>query len=53
MLSVGFPILDEAMDVAQSTPQWEHYHVDAIYLLPGLGMKKKAKSLWYTELDLY
>ncbi len=33
-LSVGFSIQEEAVDVARSTPQGAHYHVDVIYLLP-------------------
>ncbi len=33
-LLVGFSIHDEAMDVAQPTPQGAHYHTDVIYLLP-------------------
>ncbi len=32
-LSVGFSILDEAVDVARSTPQKTHYHADFITLL--------------------
>ncbi len=30
-LSVGFPIQDDAMDVARSAPQGAHCHVDVIY----------------------
>ncbi len=44
-LPVGFSFQDEAMDVARSAPQWTHYHADVIYLLPYLGIKKRARAL--------
>ncbi len=34
ILSVGFFIQGEAMNVARSAPQRAHYRVDVIYLLP-------------------
>ncbi len=51
--SVGFSIQDEAMDVARSAPQGAHHHVDVIYLLPELGIKKGARALWYSKLSLH
>ncbi len=38
-LLVEFSIQNEAMDIVRSAPQWAHYHVDVIYLLPSLGTK--------------
>ncbi len=37
------------MDVARSAPQGAHYHADAIYLLPKMGIKKGASAFWYSE----
>ncbi len=47
--SVGFSILDEAIDVARTAPQGVHYHTDDTYVLPKLGIKKGAWGLWYLE----
>ncbi len=33
-LTVGFSILDEAIDVARTAPQGVHYHTDDTYVLP-------------------
>ncbi len=44
--SVGFPIQDEAMDVAQSAPQGAQYHVGDVLLLIGLLMCKFVKATW-------
>ncbi len=33
-LSVGFPILDETMDVSRSAPEGAHNHADVVHLLP-------------------
>ncbi len=41
------------MDVARSAPQGAHYHADDIYLFPQLGIKKGARTLWYSELSLH
>ncbi len=41
------------MDDARSAPQGAHYHADVIYLLPYLGIKKRSKALWYSELSLH
>ncbi len=40
------------MDVARSAPQGAHYyHADVIYLLPSLGIKKRARALWYSYIN--
>ncbi len=52
-LSVGFSIQDAAMDIDRSAAQGDHYHVDVIYLLPYLGIKKGARALWYSKLSLH
>ncbi len=41
------------MDVARFAQQRAHYHAGAIYLLPKLRIKKVARSVWYSGLDLH
>ncbi len=59
--SVGFSIQDEAMEVAWSTPQGAHYHVDVkvddALLLMGLLVCKLVKAIlvlasrWYIQFS--
>ncbi len=51
--SVGMFIQDEAVDVVRSAPQRAHYHVDVIYLLSKLGLKKEAIGLRYPGLGYH
>ncbi len=46
-MSAGLSIQVEAMDAVQSVPQGAHYQVGVIYLLPSLGIKKRANALRY------
>ncbi len=43
-MPAGLSIQDEAMDVAQCTPQGAHYLIDVIFLLPYLGVKKELNT---------
>ncbi len=40
----------EAMDVVRSASQGAHYHVDATFVFPKLGIKKGAWVLWFSGL---
>ncbi len=46
--SVGFSIQDEALDAAQFAVQEANYHTDVIYVFLLLGIKKRARALWYS-----
>ncbi len=48
---VGLSIKMKATDIARSASQGPHYHVDVIYVLPLLGIKKGARGFSYSELD--
>ncbi len=40
------------MEIYRSMPQGTHYHVDAIYLLPQLGIKRDER-VRYTMVEGY
>ncbi len=41
------------MVATRSAPQEAHYHVDVFNMPPSQGMKRGARSVWYSELGLH